>query len=314
MAEISILSRPRLRLPRWSRFGAVPAFLATLTLASQANAQETYAFRDDGQLAEAMLELAARTTTLTTLPKGCQLHIVTVAGGADYFSRKTFNAMNQLLARGVDPLGRCKVNLHEMGRDDADALFARVKSQDDPVFMLDVTYIPLSKNVVAYTKLRAGSGRVIGESGRYDLPATKSTGAVETATSTNVVTNALPKAAPKLTTKLLTEVHFDPGSANVTVVGKRKIDQAIEAIKKQKPREIRILGFTDSKGNEATNKAVATARATNVARLLKEHGINVPLVVEGRGENGGPHKIPDNVSEPLNRCVGIIAVDVPASP
>jgi outer membrane protein OmpA-like peptidoglycan-associated protein len=314
MAEISSFSRLRLLLNEWLRFSAVPAFIAALTLATQAHAQESYAFRDDAQIAEAMLELAARTTTLATLPDGCQLHIVTVAGGGDFFTRKTFHAMNQLLARGVDPRGSCKAEMHEMGRDEADALFTRLKSQGSEVFMLDITYIPLSKHVVAYTKLRDQTGRLIGESGRYDLPVTKSVHPVETVASTRVAANVIPKAAPKVTTKLLTEVHFDPGSANVTVVGRRKIDQAIEAIKKQNPREIRILGFTDSTGTEVTNKAVAGARAANVARLLKEHGINVPLVIEGRGETGGPHTIPDNNSEPLNRCVGIIAVDVPVGP
>ena len=40
-----------------------------------------------------------------------------------------------------------------------------------------------------------------------------------------------------------------------------------------------------------------------------KQGITVPLVVEGRGEKGAPYKIADGVSEPLNRCVGIIAVN-----
>jgi hypothetical protein len=42
--------------------------------------------------------------------------------------------------------------------------------------------------------------------------------------------------------------------------------------------------------------------------MLSMNGINVPLMIEGKGENGAPYKIPDDVSEPLNRCVGIIAI------
>lgn len=107
---------------------------------------------------------------------------------------------------------------------------------------------------------------------------------------------------------LLTEVHFDPGSTTVTPGGRQKIKQAIAALKQQRPREVRVIGFSDSTGGEETNRKISRSRADNVARLLSEQGVNVPLVVEGKGEKGAPYKIEDNVSEPLNRCVGIIAV------
>lgn len=113
-------------------------------------------------------------------------------------------------------------------------------------------------------------------------------------------------AADKST--LLTEVHFDPGSAAVTPGGQQKIRQAIAAIKRQNPREIRIIGFSDSTGDEAINEKISRNRAANVASLLAEQGVDIPLVVEGKGEKGAPYKIEDDVSEPLNRCVGIIAV------
>ena len=108
--------------------------------------------------------------------------------------------------------------------------------------------------------------------------------------------------------KLLTEVHFDPGSAAITLGGRHKIEMAIAAIKKQDPREIRVIGFTDSTGGEQLNREIARERANNVASLLARHGVTAPLVVEGKGEKGAPYKTPDNISEPLNRCVGIIAV------
>ncbi len=110
-------------------------------------------------------------------------------------------------------------------------------------------------------------------------------------------------------TKLLTEVHFDMGSAQVTPGGEQKIKQAIAAIKEQSPSEIRIIGFTDSVGDATLNREIAHSRAESVANLLVKQGVTIPLVVEGRGEKGAPYKIADNVSEPLNRCVGIIAVN-----
>jgi outer membrane protein OmpA-like peptidoglycan-associated protein len=108
--------------------------------------------------------------------------------------------------------------------------------------------------------------------------------------------------------RLLTEVHFDTGSANITLGGQQKIEKAIAAIKKQNPREIHVIGFTDSTGDSALNLVISRDRANNVASVLSKNGITVPLVIEGKGENGAPYKIPDDMSEPLNRCVGIIAV------
>ena len=125
---------------------------------------------------------------------------------------------------------------------------------------------------------------------------------------------SLASAADKST--LIAEVHFDTGSAAVTPGGEQKIRLAITAIKEQNPSEIRIVGFTDSTGDEAMNREISHNRAESVANLLVKQGITVPLVVEGRGEKGTPYKIADGVSEPLNRCVGIIAVSrsKPAEP
>ncbi len=108
--------------------------------------------------------------------------------------------------------------------------------------------------------------------------------------------------------KLLTEVHFDPGSAEVTIGGMKKIDSIIGKLQKQGLREVRLIGFTDSTGDENINQKLALKRAKNVAMVLSERGIVLPVVIEGKGEKGTPYKTPDNVSEPLNRCVGILAV------
>jgi outer membrane protein OmpA-like peptidoglycan-associated protein len=108
--------------------------------------------------------------------------------------------------------------------------------------------------------------------------------------------------------KLLTEIHFDPGSAEVTIGGQQKIAKVIAAIKKQNPREILIRGFTDTTGDEVLNRAISLDRADNVANLLADNGITLPMIIEGKGEDGAPYDTPDDVSEPLNRCVGIVAV------
>ena len=290
-------------VPRRSTFKAVGTALAFLTFASQASAQETYVFKDDAQLKAAMSEFAKRTLSDAPMPKGCELHVITVAGGEHLFDDKTFSAMNRVLAQVIDRQHVCKVQHYQLARDRANALFRGLSSRGEKALILNVTYIPLTQKVVAYAKLRDATDRLIGNSGRFDLPVTPVV----------VKPPETVAAIPEEETKLLTEVHFNPGSADVTYVGKQKIGEAADAIKKQKPREIRILGFTDTAGNAAANKAIAGARAANVARLLKQHGVHVPLVVEGKGEGGGPYSTPDGVSEPLNRCVGIIYVG-PAAP
>jgi outer membrane protein OmpA-like peptidoglycan-associated protein len=290
------------------------ALLFLMTLTAQSHAQDIYAFKDKDQLANAMLALAARTARNVEVPDPCRLHVVVIAGGRELFAGPTFDTMHHTMARGLlgeDGIAACGLELHELARDGADTLLSRLEGQGRHVLILETTYIPLSSNVVAYAKLRDGTKRLLGESGRYDLPVAP-VNAFTTVETTASIEIAVPPPKPKLTDKLLTEVHFDSGSAAVTFVGKKKVQQAIEAIRKQNPREIRILGFSDSKGSAAANKAVSGARAANVARMLKEAGLDIPLIVEGRGEEGGPHKIPDGISEPLNRCVGIIAVGVPA--
>jgi outer membrane protein OmpA-like peptidoglycan-associated protein len=113
-------------------------------------------------------------------------------------------------------------------------------------------------------------------------------------------------AADKAT--LVTEVHFDPGSTAISPGGQQKIERAIAMLLERNPSQIRVVGFTDSTGPDAINLKISRSRAENVADILVKEGIKIPLVVEGRGEKGAPYKIDDDVSEPLNRCVGIIAV------
>ncbi|MGF1621309.1 MAG: OmpA family protein [Rhodomicrobiaceae bacterium] len=307
----------KLREGLWGSFvsNRTLALLFLMMLTAQSHAQDIYTFKDKDQLANAMLTLAARTARNVEIPDPCRLHIVIIAGGRELFAGPTFDTMHHTMARGLvgeDGVAACGLQLHELARDAADALLARLEEQGRHVLILETTYIPLRNNVVAYAKLRDGTRRLLGESGRYDLPVTP-VNTFTTVETTAAIEVALPPQKPKLTDKLLTEVHFDSGSAVVTYVGRKKVQQAIEAIRKQNPREIRILGFSDTKGSAAANKVVSGARAANVARMLKEAGLDIPLIVEGRGEEGGPHKIPDGISEPLNRCVGIIAVGVPVA-
>lgn len=106
--------------------------------------------------------------------------------------------------------------------------------------------------------------------------------------------------------ELLAEIHFDSGSTQPTYIGQRKIEHVIDELKASNPTQLRIVGFTDRTGSKELNKELSKARAENVAELLKEHGADIPVVIDPRGEENLLYPTPDGETEPLNRCVGII--------
>ncbi len=282
-------------------------FIACMVLLSMhfqieiSKAQDFYVFPNDLVLNSTMTEIASGTTGGATVTDPCNLHIINIDGASILFSPIVLSAMNKVLAETI--LGRkrlddCSVETHELTNEASKILIAGERTRQTNAHIFQIIYIPIAGKVVAYASFRDGTGR-IGAGKRFDMPV---------ATNQQILTTAAFLPKPKVRTKLLTEVHFDSGGVNITYVGKHKIAKAIEAIKEQNPVEIRIFGFSDSLGDPVSNKATSQTRADNVARIIKESGLDVPMVVEGRGEGAGPYQTPDGVSEPLNRCVGIIAV------
>lgn len=107
--------------------------------------------------------------------------------------------------------------------------------------------------------------------------------------------------------ELLAEIHFDSNSTEPTYIGQKKIESVIAGLKETKATQLRIVGFTDRTGSAEINKAIAEERAESVADLLQQNGLNIPVVIDPRGEEGLLFPTPDGETEPLNRCVGIIA-------
>ncbi len=108
--------------------------------------------------------------------------------------------------------------------------------------------------------------------------------------------------------ELLAEIHFDTNSTQPTYIGQKKIESVIAGLKETKATQLRIVGFTDRTGSKAVNKAIAEDRAESVADLLQQSGLDIPVVIDPRGEEGLLFPTPDGETEPLNRCVGIIAM------
>lgn len=107
----------------------------------------------------------------------------------------------------------------------------------------------------------------------------------------------------------LAEVHFERASAALTPGGETRALAAIEAMKEMPLAAVRIVGHTDTTGDPEANDRLSRARAEAVADFLVANGIAPSLVeVAWLGEKAPPVATRDGVSEPLNRCVGIIPV------
>lgn len=110
-------------------------------------------------------------------------------------------------------------------------------------------------------------------------------------------------------TRRLREVHFSPGSAELSPGARNKTLEAIEQLKKLDAGKVRVIGFTDTTGAEGENLDLSRQRAAAVAKMLSENGIPASRIkVIAKGEAPGPYPTSDGVDEPLNRCVGIIAM------
>ncbi|MGI9503640.1 MAG: OmpA family protein, partial [Geminicoccaceae bacterium] len=53
----------------------------------------------------------------------------------------------------------------------------------------------------------------------------------------------------------------DRSSTEPTYIGQKKIEDVIDGLKEANATQLRIVGFTDRTGSEATNKAIAEERA-----------------------------------------------------
>lgn len=109
----------------------------------------------------------------------------------------------------------------------------------------------------------------------------------------------------------LDEIHFSPGSAELSPGASRKAEKAAELFLRQaaKPK-LRLYGFSDSAGSDQGNLALSQRRAQAVAERLVRAGVaRERIEFFGKGEQGAPIATANGIDEPLNRCVGIFAVD-----
>ena len=109
-------------------------------------------------------------------------------------------------------------------------------------------------------------------------------------------------------------VHFDRGSADVSPGGQRKANEVAAWVKTHGAETIQIMGFADTRGPRAANRELSERRARSIAALLESAGISdTRLEIIPHGEDRLPEATRDQVSEPLNRCVGIFIAPNPAA-
>lgn len=104
----------------------------------------------------------------------------------------------------------------------------------------------------------------------------------------------------------LAQIHFDIGSAELSPGASRRILAVADWVTKEGIGEVTLVGISDSSGPADKNLELSKARAASVATLLERHGLSKDIIkVDARGEGFQIEETTDNVSEPLNRCVGI---------
>ena len=84
-------------------------------------------------------------------------------------------------------------------------------------------------------------------------------------------------------------ITFDYAKATFTPIGEQAARELAQALKEQSLVRIQLVGHTDVRGSEETNRKLSAARAEAVAAFLKEAGVTATIETKGVG-----------ASEPLN--------------
>jgi outer membrane protein OmpA-like peptidoglycan-associated protein len=217
------------------------------------------------------------------------------------------DVMKQAVVEALGARAQAEAKLEMLRQDDAaeiEALAASQKASEARILALIAELgaakgeiMALSDQVERLSADGVGFQRAALETTADDAPtASRSTGFISPATT-----------APN--EFQVGEIHFNPGSADLTPGGRRKAREAAERIKSMEVAEVRVVGYTDSAGGADLNKHLSLRRADSIAELFAEVGISRDIIrIDGRGEQGGPEVTEDQISEPLNRCASINVV------
>ena len=104
-----------------------------------------------------------------------------------------------------------------------------------------------------------------------------------------------------------TQVHFATASAALAGDSQAVLDQVAQALKDNGSWKMKVVGFTDSTGNSASNATLAQQRAQSVMAYLGAHGVDSGrLRVEAEGQQKPVASNDSDRGRALNRRVELI--------
>lgn len=101
-------------------------------------------------------------------------------------------------------------------------------------------------------------------------------------------------------------LYFETGGARLTAESQALIPTILQKAAAREAADISVIGHTDTAGNAAANTALGYQRATTIANLLRQRGLQpAALTIESHGESNLLVATPDETPEPRNRRVEI---------
>jgi outer membrane protein OmpA-like peptidoglycan-associated protein len=91
------------------------------------------------------------------------------------------------------------------------------------------------------------------------------------------VRGIVPRAVP-------VPITFEYNKTDFTEVGSQAAEELLTALKEQRPTQLTLVGHTDVRGTPEHNLKLSKDRAAAVAKFLREHGLEIPVAVVGKGE------------------------------
>ncbi|MGE5186282.1 MAG: OmpA family protein, partial [Acidobacteriota bacterium] len=117
------------------------------------------------------------------------------------------------------------------------------------------------------------------------------------------------------------DVNFRTNSAELDADEASKLDASlakIEDVVKRSGKLIKmqlyVAGHTDTVGPNAKNLDLSRRRALTIGRYFKKHGLAIPVVVAGFGEEVLKVQTPDNTDQRANRRADYVLGPVGGSP
>jgi outer membrane protein OmpA-like peptidoglycan-associated protein len=118
------------------------------------------------------------------------------------------------------------------------------------------------------------------------------------------------------------EVNFATDAATIAAAEEPKLSTSLRRIadalarhRELGPIKLYIAGHTDTVGAEPYNLDLSNRRARAIAAWFRRHGLRLPILYEGFGEQAPLVGTPDQTDEPRNRRVDyILAVEDPVLP